>query len=336
MQVVLNLFSRWGGAQTSSQKENKGPIAPESCLGFDSDHPLGSGGLDPLFRDNLVASPRPRLSQVGTKGPIAPESCLGFDSDHPLGSGGLDPPFPHDNEGLGRQRRNKRVRDQQAKLDCFVLKFKFIDDEGTSRVFYVGSAPHVYVNMPYQDIEELNIPLECLKLADKRYLLKGAKAQYTYVIGSKIYPSRKKGTQSYFTRIPVLHRSEVDNCLPFGIFNILQVPLFEKTKREFLDALKSSHCGLPELTVVAESFGIHLDFVSDPSSRSIDWLLSRESGLYLICKDVHCISVDVDRKLIFDCGFAFALNLHKQSLLHCGFSSFDRIRLICLPKYLMS
>jgi hypothetical protein len=77
---------------------------------------------------------------------------------------------------------------------------------------------------------------------------------------------------------------------------------------------------LPELTVVAESFGIHLDKIKDnPDSRSIDWLLSRESGLFLIIKAPHCISVDADRKLIFDCAYAFAFKLHKESLLHCDF-----------------
>ena len=90
-----------------------------------------------------------------------------------------------------------------------------------------------------------------------------------------------------------------------------------------------------QLTVAAESLGIHLNSISDPAStRSIDWLLSRESGLYFLNKDIHCISVDVERKLIFDCGYAFALNLHKESLMHCGFSTIDKIRLIVLPKYL--
>ena len=61
MQVVLNLLTRFGRAPTSSQKEEiKGPIALESCLGIDSDHPLGSGGLDPLQPGDNEDSSRDR------------------------------------------------------------------------------------------------------------------------------------------------------------------------------------------------------------------------------------------------------------------------------------
>jgi len=174
-------------------------------------------------------------------------------------------------------------------------------------------------------------------LALNRYKLRGIKAKYTEIKGAKHnLIKRNKSTNGDFTRIPVLNRSKVENCGPFAIFNILQVPLFEATKEKFLQQLLGcSHCELQELTDVSESFGIHLDYISDPASRSIDWLLSREFGLYLITKDIHCISVDANRKLIFDCGFAFALHLNKESLMHCGFSTIDKIRSIVLPKYLM-
>jgi hypothetical protein len=126
-------------------------------------------------------------------------------------------------------------------------------DSGTARVIFASCARHEYVEIPYQEIFELNIPEECLKLADNRYLARGNKGRYTEVGGSK------ESVSWFFTNIPVLYRSGSDNCYPFGIFNILQVPMLERNKVRFMKRLNSSHCGLPELTVVAESFGIHLD-----------------------------------------------------------------------------
>jgi hypothetical protein len=269
------------------------------------------------------------------QGPIALESCLGSNSvGRPLASGGLDPSQPDEYDDFRPNKNSNRKRRPQE-FDA-VKRFKFIDDDGTSRIIFCSSHQHESVITPFEDFRHLNIPDECYKLAEHRYLFRGARARYTDVIGSKGCTIQERRPKSDFTRIPVLHRSKRENCLPFAIFNLLQVPLHETTKANFLKELGCSHCGLPEFTVVVKRFGIHLFKVkNNQESRSIDWLLSRESGLYLIITDVHCISVDVDRKLIFDCGYAFALNLHKESLIYCGFSTIDNIRSISLPKYLL-
>jgi hypothetical protein len=332
--IAKNLLNGlWEWQETLSPlKAEKGPIALESHLGSSSRRPLASEGLDPLLREDFSTT-RLRSSQE-EKGPIAHESHLGSSPRRPLASEGLDPLLQPDYDENPSDRmiikRAKYKRRKPVEEVDPLIRFKFINDEGTARLIFASCGQHEYVEMIYQDIIDLNIPEECLQLAEGRYHGRGAQAQYTEVVGSKL------SAAWHFTNIPVLHQSASGYCLAFGIFNILSVPLFENTRTKFISKLKCSHCGMTELTQVAKSFGIHLIKIKDdPASRSIEWLLSRNSGLYLITKDVHCISVDVDRKLIFDCGYAFALNFHKESLLQCGFSSIDKIRLIVLPKYLM-
>ena len=129
--------------------------------------------LSSLFRWGATSP-----SQKENQGPIALESCLGIDSDHPLGFGGLGPLQPGDNEDSSRGRNNKRTRCHKSPPLCKVVKFKLLNDLGTMRVFFIGfTNPYDYVETFYQDLEELNIPVEIFKLAEARYVMKGIKAQ---------------------------------------------------------------------------------------------------------------------------------------------------------------
>ena len=114
-QNLRNLLNRW---TIPTQKEIEETIALESHLGFVYDHPLGSGGLDPLQPgDNVVSITSPKLSQRENQGTIALESHLGFIYDHPLGSGGLVPLQLGDNEDLVNRNDNESKPSSMISLD---------------------------------------------------------------------------------------------------------------------------------------------------------------------------------------------------------------------------
>lgn len=120
--------------------------------------------------------------------------------------------------------------------------------------------------------------------------------------------------------------------------------IFDKTYKKFWDALECKDVGeLEGLAFAANSIGIKLEHIDkrvirlqeSPSEEVFNWFLNLKSGLYIIVCDVHAISVDFERGLIFDCGYYYALRLSRECLAYCGIRHISKIRRIKLPQYLI-
>ena len=111
-------------------------------------------------------------------------------------------------------------------------------------------------------------------------------------------------------------------CALYSLLNVL-----ESSKKKAKKARKASFgClgGFHELHRVAGALRVSLQRIEQ---CTVSFVLSRESGLFLLQKGVHCISVDCTKGLIYDSARTHAMKLSKTNLAHCGFrGSLDDVR----------
>ena len=186
-------------------------------------------------------------------------------------------------------------------------------------------------------LNEYRIPLEIREKAYRNRFErpKSCWELYTKFIGdASAMPNQVNACSAceYFTTIPISYQSESEYCLPYAILNCANKPL-ESTKNKLVEAFGSTHGDFVALANAADSIKTQLHKISY-HFRTLDWLLSQTSGIYILHNDHHCISIDVERKLIFDCGYPFALSLNREAMIHCGFEYFEHIRQIVFPPYL--
>ena len=208
-------------------------------------------------------------------------------------------------------------------------EFKFVhiqwDDENEP------DCEHISIDV----LKLFSIPEDCVIEALTNFETNGgAEAPFTWATGARSSSSTiPKGLR---TQILVKYRNSRGYCLLYSILNGVEADIFPTNEKEFVDTFGCTHGSMKKLAKVASAtLGINVIKISDPSSHSIDWLLSRDEGLYVIVSGSHAISVDAKRKLIFDCAYPYALKLSIKSLTFCRCFTIDIIRRIQLPHYLL-
>ena len=116
-------------------------------------------------------------------------------------------------------------------------------------------------------------------------------------------------------RLPYLvrHRAEVDACVPMALLNLLNASRSKKKKLMRVFGGGSGLGCLRELARVAGVLGRNLHRVS---IDLVDLTCGLEE-LFLVMRGVHCVGVDCQRGLIWDCVRETALELNTKNLLMC-------------------
>jgi hypothetical protein len=122
---------------------------------------------------------------------------------------------------------------------------------------------------------------------------------------------------------PVRFQSVDDRCVPFSLLNVTQST--KKMKKKLMDAFMggSRQGGLTDLANVTPKLGWSLKKIK---GKDTSWLLEQRSGRFLVMGGVHCIGVDCEDRLVFDCAEQSALKLCLSALVSCGLNSLEEIR----------
>jgi hypothetical protein len=120
----------------------------------------------------------------------------------------------------------------------------------------------------------------------------------------------------------IRYQHETKWCVPYGLFNVLQT---SKTKAKLTKkTLGTSLCGFADLADRAAGvLGVSLKKIK---YSDVSWLLKQNAGKFLLLKGVHCISVDCDKDIVYDCAKTHELNLSRNNLKKCGFRGYCEIR----------
>ena len=232
---------------------------------------------------------------------------------------------------IGRKRKN--ATDCVEEEDLIMLKFRYEDIE-TLKVYWKDVEEPTFEKIDTGILGDYRVPLNIRRRAyDNRFKrTKRYWKLYTNFIGdASAMPNKVTGFE-FFTTTPTRYQAEDVYCLPYAVLNSANDPS-EITMKKLIEAFGSTHGDIFTLARATNSIKTQLHKISN-HFKTLDWLLSQISGIYILHNDHHCISVDVERKLIFDCGYAFALSLNREAMIHCGFECFRHIRKIEFPPYL--
>ena len=212
-------------------------------------------------------------------------------------------------------------------------KFKFFEAFDTSiqaRVHWADAPSHRYNDLSLKDFDKLGIPESACDRAKEIFGEDGNDGEYTKLVGERT---------SFRTRIRNTYFSPDQYCLLYGVFNVVQVPVYEKTLKKAIELFGSTHGSLQMLANAVNPLGIQIQAIEELGCRSllsIDWILSQTQGLYIVVTDLHAFSVDVQRQLVFDCAHPLSFRLCHESLEFClDGDTICAIRKIRLPKYLL-
>jgi hypothetical protein len=126
-----------------------------------------------------------------------------------------------------------------------------------------------------------------------------------------------------FTTVKVSFQCKDARCVPYALCNLLGAN--KRAKKRLIKA-NGTLCSLSDLSDhTGRLFGKTLKSIK---GSSLPWLVEQSTGLFLVVDDLHCVGVDCDRQLIFDCGLPFALPLSLTSLTHCGIVKISEMRQI--------
>ena len=142
----------------------------------------------------------------------------------------------------------------------------------------------------------------------------GARVQRT-VCGGNGTTVESVGPFNHSGRLPYLvhHRAKVDACVPMALLNLLNASRSKKKKLMRVFGGGSGLGCLRELARVAGVLGLKLHRVN---IDLVDLTCGREE-LFLVMRGVHCVGVDCQRGLIWDCFRETALELNTKNLLMC-------------------
>jgi hypothetical protein len=141
----------------------------------------------------------------------------------------------------------------------------------------------------------------------------------------KMLVGRSPGTSSPidFNTVKVSFQCKDARCVPYALCNLLGA---SNGARKRLIKCTQALCSLSDLSDhTGRLFGKTLKSIK---GSSLPWLVEQLTGLFLVVDDLHCVGVDCDRQLIFDCGLPFALPLSLTSLTHCGIVKISEMRQI--------
>jgi hypothetical protein len=118
-------------------------------------------------------------------------------------------------------------------------------------------------------------------------------------------------------KISVAYQSKIGDCVPFAPLNLLladyPTSLKERLSGALLSKVQGRLCDFNDVSTIFQDFGVELRHLrlkgSVPKDKMVDWLLAQREGLFAVSTDCHCIGVDCNRRLIFDCAESFALSM---------------------------
>ena len=290
-------------------------IAVGSCatVGTDTEIFLEDAVVNEPFRDN---------SHLGFSNAVGPCTVVGTDQ------------ILRDNVDEGC-RRSKRRHAVEIIYGTVAKKFKYIkiDDKNFRvRVHWTDAPSHQYNDLSEKDFDSLNISQSSRVKAMQMFMVQGNNASYTKLVGDI-------SVRTFRTRISNTYVSADKYCLPYAVFNPIQVPVYKETHDKVLDLFGSTHGSLQILAKAVNHLGIGIRAIKELECRSlisIDWILSRTQGIYIVVTDLHAFSVDIQRQLVFDCAYPLSFKLCRESLEFClDRDSIRAIREIRLPKYLL-
>ena len=109
-----------------------------------------------------------------------------------------------------------------------------------------------------------------------------------------------KSTKPEF--VPVKFRSDHDSCVPYSLLNLIDASnnmrrklmrVFGSTKGNLYDLARSVDT-IPELFKKFTLSG-------NISGKHLNWIVEQKEGKYIVLSGVHCVAVDCERQLVFDC-----------------------------------
>lgn len=234
---------------------------------------------------------------------------------------------------IGRKRKNE-IDKEDVEESLTMLKFRYEDVE-TLKVRWKEVDEPTFEKIDTGILGEYRVPLKMRKRAYENRFKRPERywKVYTKFIGDASAMPNKVRPSEFYTMTPIRYQAEDVYCMPYAVLNSANNPL-ESARIELIKAFGSTHGDFVTLAYATNvSIKTHLQKISD-RFRTLDWLLSQTSGVYIMHNDHHCISIDIERKLIFDCGYPFALSLDREAMIHCGFEYFEHIREIKFPRHL--
>ena len=126
-------------------------------------------------------------------------------------------------------------------------------------------------------------------------------------------------------KIPVAYQSKIGDCVPFAPLNILPsdypIVLKERLEVAVLSKVGGTLCDFKDVSIIFREFGVELRHLrlkgSVPKDKMVNWFLAQREGLFAVSTDCHCIGVDCNRRLIFDCAESYALKMNMTSFHRC-------------------
>jgi hypothetical protein len=124
----------------------------------------------------------------------------------------------------------------------------------------------------------------------------------------------------FATEVKIRFQCPDARCVPYSFLNLLSLNL--KAKNKLIKQTKTL-CTLAELCrPVGNLFGKQLRKLE----KDLPWILVQSTGLFLIVDTLHCVGIDCERQLIFDCALPNALRLCNEALIDCGIMKVDEMR----------
>jgi hypothetical protein len=123
---------------------------------------------------------------------------------------------------------------------------------------------------------------------------------------------------------PVLFKAKGSSCVPYALCNILRVS--NNQARKLLNRFsRGSHTGgLDDLAMVSQMLKCTLKVHDE---KTLQWLLQQRSGFFLVMFDIHCVSVDCAKSVIYDSAEDFVLPLTLHNLIHrCKIREAEQLR----------
>jgi hypothetical protein len=194
-----------------------------------------------------------------------------------------------------------------------------------------------YTTVKFDQLVEDGVDAQLLQ----KVMKKGPSAKKTTLVGLSLRSGREinptisslSGVESgtsvtdvkvdFSTDVKLRFKAQNSRCVPYSFLNVM---LQSKKNKDMLIKKVGNFCSLAELSNgVTSVFGTGL---SKPLDNDIPWLLEQTTGKFLVVHKLHCVGVDCDKQLIFDCGYPTALKLCVEALVDCGIQSAVEMRKI--------
>jgi hypothetical protein len=152
----------------------------------------------------------------------------------------------------------------------------------------------------------------------RRVKPKGSKARMTRA-GGRI-STRSSMTEPIAaaeeTEFKVRFQAMQCNCIPYALLNVLDASGEMRRKLQRALGGTTSLGDLTDLAGVSRVLKVSLR----KCKQDLAWVLSQNTGRFLLFQSVHCVGVNCAKQLVYDSLRSNVLRLTASSLAACGFS----------------